>query len=192
MGLNMISGIFISYSHQDKKIKDHLIKHISVFQNEIDLWDDQKIKLGEDWHSEIEHALNTADAAIMLISADFLSSPFICNDEIPIFLERKAKEGLKMIPVIIKPCPWKKIEWLKPIQAIQLKRSCLSLFFRKAESINDKEYARIAEKVHEALIQKEPEKRLQLSTHNKKHHTPINVKQTIFIEIKKQNNQFYA
>ena len=184
--------IFISYSHQDKTIKDHLIKHMAAFQNEIDLWDDQKIKAGEDWHSEIDHALNTADAAIMLISADFLSSAFICNEEIPILLERKAKEGLKMIPVIIKPCPWKKIKWLKPIQAIQLKRSGLSRFLRRPEAINDKEYARIAERIHESLIQKEPEERLQTPTHNKKHHTPIHVKQTIFIEIKKQNNQFYA
>ena len=192
MGLNMISGIFISYSHQDKKIKDHLIKHMAAFKDEIDLWDDQKIKVGEDWRSEIDHALNTADAAIMLISANFLSSVFICNEEIPILLERKANEGLKIIPVIIKHCPWKKIEWLNPIQAIQLKRSVLSRLFRKPEAINDKEYARIAEKIHEALIQKGPEKHSQISTNNKKHHPPINVKQTIFIEIENQNNQFLA
>ena len=185
--------IFISYSHQDKTIKDYLIKHLSAFQNEIDLWDDQKIRPGEDWHPEIKHAIQTADAAIMLISSDFLSSDFICNKERPLLLERKAKEGLKIIPVIVKPCPWKRIDWLKPIQVIQLKRSCLSRFFRKPEAINDKEYARIAEKIHETLIKKEPEKRSQTRTSFKtKHHIPINVKQTIFIEIENQSNKYLA
>ncbi|HLP57724.1 MAG TPA: hypothetical protein VK186_02795 [Candidatus Deferrimicrobium sp.] len=35
-------------------------------------WDDTQIKPGSDWRMEIETALNQAQVAVMLISADFL------------------------------------------------------------------------------------------------------------------------
>jgi hypothetical protein len=44
-------------------------------------------------------------------------SSFFCpqiytDKEIPLLLERREKEGLKIIPVIVKPCPWKMVPWL--------------------------------------------------------------------------------
>ncbi|MCX6581041.1 MAG: toll/interleukin-1 receptor domain-containing protein [Candidatus Aminicenantes bacterium] len=110
--------IFISYSHQDKNWKDLLVKQLKVLSLEdfYDIWDDQRIDVGEDWKPKIEQAISDADIAILIVSADFLVSNFIRKEEIPRLLERREKEGLWVIPLFVKPCSWKKIEWLSKIQ----------------------------------------------------------------------------
>ena len=47
--------IFISYSHKDAKDKDRLMTHLGALekQGQIVLWDDAKIKVGDDWQAEI-------------------------------------------------------------------------------------------------------------------------------------------
>jgi formylglycine-generating enzyme required for sulfatase activity len=57
-------------------------------------------------------AIAKARVAVLLVSADFLTSKFIRSKEIPNLLERKDKEGLRIYPVIIKPCAWKQVKWL--------------------------------------------------------------------------------
>src|SRR5688572_15106624 len=52
-----------------------------------------------------------------MISADFLTSKFIMNEEIPRLLERNAKEGLRIIPIILRPCVWLEIKWLARFMA---------------------------------------------------------------------------
>ncbi len=80
--------IFISYSHKDEKWKERVDTHLSVLPD-IDAWDDRRIGAGADWFREIKTALNDADIAILLISADFLSSKFIIEEEIPRLLRRR-------------------------------------------------------------------------------------------------------
>ncbi|MGD2086647.1 MAG: toll/interleukin-1 receptor domain-containing protein [Candidatus Aminicenantes bacterium] len=111
--------IFISYSHQDEEWKKRLAKHLRVLELEgcYQVWDDRKIKPSSDWQPEIEKALDTAGTAILLVSADFLISDFIRKKEIPRLLERREKEGLKVIPLIVRPCSWQKVPWLGKIQA---------------------------------------------------------------------------
>lgn len=110
--------IFISYSHKDGKWKDRLVKQLKVLALEgfCDVWDDQRIAVGDDWKPEIENALNEADIAVLMVSADFLVSNFIRTEEVPRILERRKTEGLWVIPVFVKPCQWEKVEWLKKIQ----------------------------------------------------------------------------
>ncbi len=106
--------IFISYSQEDKDWKDRLIKHLKVLEMEgyYELWENEQIRTGDDRLREIENALNEACVAVMMISTDFL----ISDEEIPQILERRKEEGLRVFPIIIKPCPWMKIQWLSSIQ----------------------------------------------------------------------------
>ena len=68
-------------------------------------------------YSELLRAsLNLADVAIMLISDDFLTSDFICNKEIPTLLERREREGVRVVPLIVESCPWQAVGWLSAIQ----------------------------------------------------------------------------
>lgn len=112
--------VFINYSHKDEAWKDKLVTHLSKLQNEglLDVWDDRRIGSGEDWYKEIGHSIAKASVIVLLISADYLTSNFIMSDQVPRLLERREKEGLRIIPVIIRPCSWQRIEWLSQLQAL--------------------------------------------------------------------------
>ena len=111
--------IFISYSHQDEAWKNRLLAHLEVLQMQdmLSIWVDTDIGAGEDWRAKIEEAIDAASVAILLISADFLRSKFIMGDEVPRIMTRREKEGLRVFPVIIRPCPWKTVSWLHTLQA---------------------------------------------------------------------------
>jgi len=111
--------IFISYSHNDEEWKNRVESHLGVLarQGLLDVWSDRKIAVGDEWFDAIEQEIGQADAAILLISANFLNSDFILNKEVSRLLERRKNEGMRVIPVIIKPCAWKKIPWLSALQA---------------------------------------------------------------------------
>ncbi len=87
-----MNRIFISYSHKDEKWKDRLVKQLEVLQikGDVEAWDDRRIKAGEDWYVEIQKALKHADAAVLLVSADFLTSGFILTEEVPTLLKQRA------------------------------------------------------------------------------------------------------
>ena len=109
-----MTTVFISYSHKDEVWKDRLVTHLGVLQQEglLDLWDDRRIGAGGNWYQKIEEAIARASVAVLLVSADFLTSNFILSKEIPSLLERRDKEGLRIYPVIIRPCAWKQVKWL--------------------------------------------------------------------------------
>ena len=111
--------VFISYCHKDEDWKNRMVSHLGVLQSEghLDIWDDRRIEAGLDWYPEIQKAIDTSSVAILLISADFLTSKFIRSEEVPRLLERREKEGLRIFPVIIKPCAWQHVQWLTRIQA---------------------------------------------------------------------------
>ena len=110
--------VFISYSHKDEAWKDRLVTHLGVLQQEclLDLWDDHRIGAGEDWYQEIQEAMNAASVAVLMVSANFLDSKFIRQEEVPRLLERRKEEGMRIFPVIITPCGWDEVNWLTGIQ----------------------------------------------------------------------------
>ena len=110
--------IFISYSHQDEAWKDRLVGHLRVLEleGELSVWDDRKIAAGDDWLPAIREALASADAAVLLVSADFLTSEFIRGEEVPALLRRRDEDGLRVIPLIVRPCLWDTVDWLKAMQ----------------------------------------------------------------------------
>ncbi len=107
-------SIFISYSHKDEDWKDRVVTHLHVLELEgmLDLWDDRRIEAGDEWYQEIQNAIAAASIAVLLISPDFLTSKFIMNEELPRLLERNAKVGLRIIPLVLRPCAWLEIKWL--------------------------------------------------------------------------------
>ena len=106
--------VFISYSHSDQKEKDRLLTHLKILQNVglIELWSDDLIGAGDNWEEKIHQAMARARIAVLLISANFLSSGFTLNKEIPILLERREQEELTIFPVIARPCHWRIVNWL--------------------------------------------------------------------------------
>lgn len=112
--------VFISYSHADS---EHLLRmrvHLRPFEKQslVDVWADTKIKAGQQWKKEIEAALDRAAVAILFISADFLASDFITENELPPLLAAAEAEGVRILPVIIKPCAFTAVESLAQFQAV--------------------------------------------------------------------------
>ncbi|MGH8570092.1 MAG: TIR domain-containing protein [Gammaproteobacteria bacterium] len=65
---------------------------------------DRDIGLGDDWHARIQADLNRAGAAVLLVSLAFLASEYIRNNELPVLLPRAKTQGLRIVPVILRPC----------------------------------------------------------------------------------------
>src|ERR1700682_1598149 len=111
--------IFISYSRRDRAIKDRLQQHLKIpLLEELieDSWDDSRIRVGDEWNLEIEGVLKRCNVAIFLISVDFLTSPFILDREVPPLLERRAREGLRIYPILVGDCAWQDVKWLSKFQ----------------------------------------------------------------------------
>lgn len=135
--------IFVSYSHADTRHKDRLMVHLAPLKSaaELEVWTDAQIGGGEAWEPAIENALSSASLAIFLITADFLSSDFITRKEVPTLLERREKEGLRLYPILAKPCAWQIIQWLS---AIQLRPTGAKPVWRSGGRYVEDELARIA------------------------------------------------
>jgi len=112
--------IFISYSHKDKAFIDRLMVHLKPLEKHglIDAWVDSRILAGEQWKAEINTALSSSQVAILLVSADFLASDFIVDNELPPLLEKAKEEGVTIIPVILKPCRFNREKTISQFQAI--------------------------------------------------------------------------
>ena len=96
--------VFISYSHNDTDWLERLQTHLKPLEDEgLDRWDDTRILAGDDWREEIGEALKDTQVAILLVSADFLASDFIQNDELPPLLAAAEDAGVRILPIILSP-----------------------------------------------------------------------------------------
>jgi len=120
--------IFISYNHKDQPFLERLMVHLKPLEKQglIDTWVDTKLLAGDKWKAEIETALKNAKVGILLISADFLASDFIIDNELPPMLQSAEEKGTLIIPVILKPCRYLRDKNLREFQAINSPEEPLS------------------------------------------------------------------
>ena len=140
--------VFISYSHSryDADAKDRILTHFEVLKRleGVATWTDDEIGGGQPWKRLIEEALNAAAAAVLLISPDFLASPFITSTEAPRVLERRQSERMIIYPVLMRACSWKRIPWLEKMQ--MLPKDALPVW-REEGKFADDELATITDKL---------------------------------------------
>src|SRR3954454_15942751 len=112
--------VFISYSHADKEWLERLKRHLKplVREGNLDYWDDTHIRPGDDWKQEIQNALDTAQVAVLLISADFFASDFIDETELPPLLDAAKAKGVRILPVILSPSRFARNPDLARFQAV--------------------------------------------------------------------------
>ena len=110
--------VFISYSHKDESWKNRLVKHLGVLakQDLLRVWDDRRIQAGQDWYQEIQKHMDDSRVAILLVSANSLTSDFILQEEVQHLLERKEKGGMPIFPIVVAPCDWEAVPWLRKMQ----------------------------------------------------------------------------
>jgi uncharacterized caspase-like protein len=113
--------IFVSYSHShtDKKLMGELKMMLKPLMDKsvISLWDDSQIPAGAIWRDEIKKALDTSDAALLLVSKNFLASEFITNNELPPLLEAARGKGLRILWVLLSDCDYKTVKEIESYQA---------------------------------------------------------------------------
>jgi tetratricopeptide (TPR) repeat protein len=114
--------VFISYSHEDHELKDRLLEQLGVLQSQglLEIWTDDQIRTGDRWRDEISGAMDRASIAVLLVSARFLNSRFVGDVEIPRILERRMGEGMRIIPLVVRPCAWQSVAWLERLQVRDL------------------------------------------------------------------------
>lgn len=114
--------LFISYSHKDKAYLERLLVHLRPLERagRIELWSDTQLRTGDRWKKEIQNALERATIAVMLVSADFMASEFIVNNELPPLLKNAEERGTKILPLIIKPCRFVRDPDLSQFQAANI------------------------------------------------------------------------
>ncbi len=144
------SSLFISYSHVDREYLDRLMVHLKPLEKEglIDLWVDTRLRAGDRWKREIEKALERANVAILLVSADFLASDFITENELPPLLRNAEDQGTRIIPLIVKPCRFTRDKNLRHFQSLNDPKESLILV---DEGEREAFYDRLASEVEQSL-----------------------------------------
>lgn len=110
--------VFISYSHADSRWLDQLLRHLRPLVREelIKVFSDRSIRIGADWRAEIRAALDASSITILLISADFLASDFIIDEELPRLLAGAASRGTIIMSVIVGPSLFEMVPSLSQFQ----------------------------------------------------------------------------
>jgi GTPase SAR1 family protein len=111
--------IFISYSHTNDQYLKRLETHLSSLRREglMEDWNDTKFEPGDHWNKKIEEKLRAADIVILLVSADFIHSDFINDNELPIVAEMDKNGSCRVVPVIVESCDWETHKHFSHIQA---------------------------------------------------------------------------
>lgn len=141
--------VFISYSHKDQSWKDQLLSHLSVSldPDALEAWDDTRIPAGSAWEEELQRAMSEARIAILLISANYLSSKFVREVEVPALLDR-SEHGMPVLPILVRPCAWKTVDWLQSKELLPGDNRALS---GGDKNTIEADLAKITEEVHRQL-----------------------------------------
>ena len=116
-------SVFMSYAHTDNESANPKERWLDRFlqflrplvrQQDLTIWSDQDIKVGEKWHERIESQLEAAKAVILLVSPGFLASDYIANNELPVLLKNAADRGVPVLPITISPCLYEETTFKYP------------------------------------------------------------------------------
>src|SRR5579859_1239918 len=97
--------VFISYAHQDKRLRDKLESHLTdlKYRGLITTWSDREIQAGEVSTQQVDIFLNKAHVILFLVSSDFIASNYCYSTEMKLALERRERKEIDIIPILLRP-----------------------------------------------------------------------------------------
>ncbi|MCP3932557.1 MAG: TIR domain-containing protein [Bacteroidetes bacterium] len=109
---------FISYAHAYQEYYEVFLEDFDSFTNnlpfgQLDIWSDERIELGENWHESIQEEVAKCDIAILLVSDRFMSSDYIKKEEVEKLFSRKEKSEYLIVPIYFNTCrfyDWPELE----------------------------------------------------------------------------------
>ena len=107
--------IFFSYSKNDRELLKQMLNHLAALKHngKIQPWNDADILPGEDWNNTIRRELAEADIIVLLVSSEFMATPYIQSVEIKTAMERHEHGDAVVIPVILRDCLWESMPYGK-------------------------------------------------------------------------------
>jgi len=165
--------LFISYAHDDDN-NGHVTMFLNKFEKILkgqrkfpyELWTDKDLRIGEDWHSNIQEAIYETNMGLFLISQSFFASEYIELNEFYKLLERNRVDKIKLFPILFAPCSIDSWPELNKLQIFMPKGnkynlenieniSFMELAFRsdmpENNPIIDKYFMELADKLNEIL-----------------------------------------
>ena len=139
--------IFISYAHKDEEYREQLCPHLEALKKttNIQWWDDSHIKPGEGWKTEIKEALSRAKIAVLLVSARFIASEYVWNEELPEILELANNEGATILWLPVSFCDYEDTDIAK-YQAVTDPKNPLA---KRTPAERDEVYTTLVKRIKE-------------------------------------------
>ena len=100
---------FISYSHRNKVFLEELREFLEPMlrNTSCEIWvDEDRIKVGEQWRQEIETAIENASVGVLIVTRDFMNSPFIQNEELPRLMQAADEGRLRIAWIHYEEAPY--------------------------------------------------------------------------------------
>lgn len=105
--------IFISYARKDTKLLDKVLNALKGTLRPLEqkglvsLWHDRDLVPGTVAAHEISKHLQSARIVLLLVSADFMASPFCYSDEMLSLMERHKAGDIHIIPIFLRQASWR-------------------------------------------------------------------------------------
>ncbi|MFC3627777.1 toll/interleukin-1 receptor domain-containing protein [Vogesella amnigena] len=114
-----MTTIFFSYSHKDEVLRNELEAHLALLKHEglVEAWHDRRIVAGDVVDDAIFSELEAADIILLLVSSDFINSPYCYSREMARAMERHHAGLARVIPVILRHCDWNRAPFGKLLAA---------------------------------------------------------------------------
>lgn len=112
----------LCHSPKDADGKAELIAHVAPARGSVSLWTVDEVLPGDPVREAVESVAKGAEAALLLLSADFfkeLDEPRFA-EQIEELRRQHKEHGLRLVPILWRPCDWQAESWLaklKPLSA---------------------------------------------------------------------------
>jgi energy-coupling factor transporter ATP-binding protein EcfA2 len=101
-------NIFCCYACEDREMLLHLKKCLISLeqQGQIKIWSDMDVEVGAERERELRQHRESADMFLLLISPDFMASPYCYGTEMPQAIARHDEGSARVIPILLRPTGW--------------------------------------------------------------------------------------
>ncbi|WP_428663069.1 toll/interleukin-1 receptor domain-containing protein [Runella sp.] len=107
--------VFVSYAHEDRQWLVKIRSALRPLEKKtvLSVWDDWKLRPGDDFKLEILKNIKQVRAAVLIVSDSFMNSEFIQKYELPKLLELHHRHGIKLFWLQLEGETWKSSEVAK-------------------------------------------------------------------------------
>lgn len=105
---------------KDRKLKDELIIHLNSMSlvNHVIHWSADDVLPGENLERIFSNKLETAKAAVVLLSAELLADEYLIKYQVLPLIARQKQFQLHLIPIIVSHCNWQSLSGLANLKPL--------------------------------------------------------------------------